>query len=145
MAFAHGMPSSTMCGRAHSCLLSTGISQVCPTLLSFFVLALFPAVVDTCDRWLMSRGRIDEARRVLAKYHGEGDENHPLVELELAEMTSSVETEGSDKRWWDYRELFNTRAARHRMLLALSIGLFGQLDLPPTCKPCSEMYMISAD
>lgn len=36
------------------------------------------------------------------------------------------------QRWYDYRELFNTRAARHRSFLVLCIGFFGQIDLPPT-------------
>jgi MFS family permease len=36
------------------------------------------------------------------------------------------------QRWYDYRELFNSRGARHRMFLVLCVGFFGQIDLPPT-------------
>jgi len=58
--------------------------------------------------------------------------NHPVVQLEMEEMRSNIATEGSDKRWYDYRELFNSKGARHRSFLVLCIGFFGQIDLPPT-------------
>ncbi|EMD00084.1 hypothetical protein BAUCODRAFT_145396 [Baudoinia panamericana UAMH 10762] len=83
-------------------------------------------------RWLMSRGREEEAQRILAKYHGEGDPEHFIVRIQMDEMREAIQTSGSDKRWYDYRELFNTRAARYRMFLVLCIGFFGQIDLPPT-------------
>ncbi|EXJ54382.1 hypothetical protein A1O7_09721 [Cladophialophora yegresii CBS 114405] len=83
-------------------------------------------------RWLMSRGREEEAHAILTKYHGEGDPNHEIVQLEMDEMRDRVNTSGSDKRWYDYRELFNSRGARHRMFLVLCVGFFGQIDLPPT-------------
>ncbi|EJU06076.1 MFS lactose permease [Dacryopinax primogenitus] len=83
-------------------------------------------------RWLMARGREEEAKRILIKYHGEGDPDNELVQLEMEEMHEAIDTAGSDTRWWDYRELFNTRGARHRMFLVLCVGFFGQIDLPPT-------------
>ena len=61
-----------------------------------------------------------------AKYHGEGSRNHPIVELEYKEMVEDISVTGSDKRWWDYRELFNSREARYRTMLVLSMGFFGQ-------------------
>ncbi|KAK3935844.1 general substrate transporter [Diplogelasinospora grovesii] len=77
-------------------------------------------------RWLMAHGRPQAAREILARHHGEGDENHPLVKLEMAEMEIQISTEGSDKRWWDYRELWRTRAARRRLLCVLTMAFFAQ-------------------
>jgi len=34
--------------------------------------------------------------------------------------------EGSDKRWWDYRALFNTRASRYRLACNVIFSLFAQ-------------------
>ena len=51
----------------------------------------------------------DEALRVLAEYHGEGDRDSPIVQLEYGEMIQEIIQNGADKRSWDYRELFNTR------------------------------------
>ena len=51
-------------------------------------------------RWLVSRGRAQEAEAVLIKYHGEGDPNHELVRIEMEEMRDAISTEGSDKVMW---------------------------------------------
>ncbi|EHL01726.1 putative Lactose permease [Glarea lozoyensis 74030] len=79
-------------------------------------------------RWLVGQDRADEARAVLAKYHGEGDENHPMVKLQMAEMQGQITLDGSDKRWWDYSALFNTPNARSRMICVLGMAFFGQLS-----------------
>ncbi|KAJ7804270.1 hypothetical protein B0H14DRAFT_3775418 [Mycena olivaceomarginata] len=49
-------------------------------------------------RWLISVGRKDEARQVLAKYHGNGDVNAPLVVLEWQELEAGIKVDGTDKR-----------------------------------------------
>ncbi|PYI16377.1 MFS lactose permease [Aspergillus japonicus CBS 114.51] len=77
-------------------------------------------------RWLMSHDRHEDALNVLAEYHGEGDRNAPIVQLEYREMMEDISKTGSDKRWWDYRELFNTRETRYRSMLVIFMALFGQ-------------------
>ncbi|MCJ1243130.1 hypothetical protein MMC30_000327 [Trapelia coarctata] len=77
-------------------------------------------------RWLMANDRHEDALNVMAKYHGEGDRNSPIVQLEYREMLEDISVTGSDKRWWDYRELFNTPEVRYRTILVLAIGFFGQ-------------------
>lgn len=47
-------------------------------------------------------------------------------------MAEVIELDGSDKRWWDFRSLFRTRADRYRIFLVSCISWFGELDLPPT-------------
>lgn len=71
----------------------------------------------------MSRDKHEEALNVLAEYHGEGDRNSPIVQLEYQEMLEDISKTGSDKRWWDYRELFNTRDARYRSMLVIFMGM----------------------
>lgn len=77
-------------------------------------------------RWLMANGRRKEAEKILAFYHGEGSADHVMVKLQMAEMDSQISTEGSDKRWWDYRDLFNTRSARRRFICVAGMSWFGQ-------------------
>ena len=68
-------------------------------------------------RWYVQHGRDEEALAFLVKYHGNGDPNSALVRLEMAEMKASRDADnGSDKRWWDYSDLFRTKNARYRML-----------------------------
>lgn len=76
----------------------------------------------------MARDRTDEAAQVLAKYHGDYDTSHPIVQLQLKEMTQQVSTDGSDKKWWDYHELWDTHSARRRLICVLGMACFGQIS-----------------
>jgi len=42
-------------------------------------------------------------------------------------MLEDISTTASDKRWWDYRELFNSPEVRYRTFLVLAMGIFGQV------------------
>ncbi|KAL9572243.1 hypothetical protein ACKAV7_003626 [Fusarium commune] len=79
-------------------------------------------------RWLMAQDRYQDAAKVLATYHGEGDENHPIVQLQLKEMLSQISAEASDKKFWDYHELWNTHSARRRLICVLGMAVFGQIS-----------------
>jgi hypothetical protein len=72
----------------------------------------------------MAHDRHEEALDVMAKYHGEGDRNSPIVQLEYREMLEDISTTGSDKRWWDYRELFNSPEVRYRSMLVVAMGTY---------------------
>ncbi|KAL3472279.1 general substrate transporter [Aspergillus californicus] len=82
--------------------------------------------IPESPRWLVSCDRHEAALRVLAEYHGDGDRLSPIVQLEYREMVEDISNVGSDKRWWDYRELFNSRETRYRSMLVLFIAFFGQ-------------------
>ncbi|KAH2180804.1 hypothetical protein KXW61_002813 [Aspergillus fumigatus] len=82
--------------------------------------------IPESPRWLVSRDKHEEAIRVLATYHGDGDRNAPLVQLEYREMVEDISNTGADKRWWDYRELFNSRETRYRSMLVILMAFFGQ-------------------
>ncbi|KAM0180661.1 hypothetical protein ACHAPC_007519 [Botrytis cinerea] len=77
-------------------------------------------------RWLVANDRHEEALNIMAKYHGEGDRSSPLVQLELREMMEEISKTGADKRWWDFRELFDSKEVRYRTMLTCAIALFGQ-------------------
>jgi len=50
------------------------------------------------------------------------------VLLECNEIDDSInlEIESADKRWWDYRNLFNTHARLHRVFLLMLVSVFSQ-------------------
>lgn len=45
------------------------------------------------------------------------------MQLEYREMVEDISNTGSDKRWWDYRELFNSRETRYRSMLVIFMGI----------------------
>ena len=51
--------------------------QAVPALILLAGMWAFPK----SPRWLADKGRMDEARRVLADIHGDGDMNHPRVQM----------------------------------------------------------------
>lgn len=77
-------------------------------------------------RWLIAHDRQDEAQKLFAKYHADGDENAPIVRLQVDEIVEQMHAYRDDNPWWDFRELFNTRAARYRLLMVILMSLFGQ-------------------
>lgn len=85
-------------------------------------------------RWLIANDRLDDARRILTKYHADGDENSRLVLLEIAEMRESIKMEASDKRWYDYSEFISTRENRYRLFMVVSIGIIGMTSLWIFCR-----------
>ena len=77
-------------------------------------------------RWLIINDRAEEGLRVLAKYHGDGDEQDPVVQLQYHEIIEQSKLFRSENPWWDYRELFNTRAARWRIAMVIGMSFIGQ-------------------
>jgi MFS family permease len=47
-------------------------------------------------RWLMARGRSEEALAFLTKYHGKGDRNSPSVTVQFKEFQETISSNGSE-------------------------------------------------
>ncbi|KAH8161056.1 hypothetical protein CIB48_g7190 [Xylaria polymorpha] len=71
-------------------------------------------------------GIAEEALAIFAKYHGEGNPNSPLVQLQYQEIVEEYSTSKNDNPWWDYRELVNTRAARYRLAMVILMAFLRQ-------------------
>ncbi|KZT53877.1 general substrate transporter [Calocera cornea HHB12733] len=101
------------------------LQMLCPGLVVFGIL-----FCPESPRWLIGKGRPEEARALLTKYHANGEENHPLVELEMAEMQEALAKEGmySWKNFFDLRVLFNSRNHRYRIMLNIAFAWFGQFS-----------------
>jgi hypothetical protein len=77
-------------------------------------------------RWLIAHDRLEEATNIFAKYHADGDENAPIVKLQVAEIIEQMNLYRDENPWWDFRELYNTKAARYRLAMVIGMAFYGQ-------------------
>lgn len=77
-------------------------------------------------RWLVSSSKEDQARKVITKYHANGDSLDPLIDFELAEIKLALHLEAEmakDSKWASF---FQTKGNRKRLLIVLAVGFFSQ-------------------
>lgn len=73
-------------------------------------------------RWLMNKGRHEEALEILVKYHAEGDHNDEFVQLEYSEIKAAIalDKEIGHTGWVDF---LRSKGNRKRIALITALGL----------------------
>lgn len=68
-------------------------------------------------RWLLAKGREEEALAFLVKYHGNGDPTDELVQFEFLEMKTAIklEREAESTKW---KTIIRNPGSRYRLGLA---------------------------
>ncbi|KAH8680491.1 lactose permease [Ilyonectria robusta] len=77
-------------------------------------------------RWLIAHDRHEEAIDIFAKYHADGDREAPIVTLQVGEIVEQLQLHDQQHRWWDFRELFSSRATCYRSMMVICMAFFGQ-------------------
>ncbi|PSK42084.1 High-affinity glucose transporter [Elsinoe australis] len=97
------------------------VLQCIPSVYQLLTIYLVPE----SPRWLISKGKIDEARHILTKYHAGGDVSSMLVDFEMNEISSAIENEKLIKQN-SYLDFFMTSGNRWRLFIIISLGLMVQ-------------------
>jgi len=97
--------------------------QAVPSVLQLILVWFIPE----SPRWLIAKGRIDEARKILAKYHANGsDIRDPLVAFEITQIQHALRMEHEISKTTTYLTLFSTPGNRRRMRIIIALALFSQ-------------------
>ncbi|KAJ5498858.1 Major facilitator superfamily domain general substrate transporter [Penicillium expansum] len=81
-------------------------------------------------RWLVSQGRNEEALAMLVKYHGEGDVSNQVVQLEYAEILTTLRAEVTHENniFMFLRDLGSTPGNRKRMFILIWAAICSQMS-----------------
>ncbi|KAH7207334.1 general substrate transporter [Fusarium oxysporum] len=77
-------------------------------------------------RYLIAKGRDDEARAILTKHHAAGDESSPLVELEVAQIRDAVRTANNSEKRPSLGKIVSSPANRRRLLISTIVAIAAQ-------------------
>jgi len=95
--------------------------QAIPSLVQIVMIWTVPE----SPRWLISKGKLEQAKQILAKYHAQGDLDDELVNVEFHEIQQTIALEQEyERNAWS--ELWSTPGNRHRLIILVSIGFFSQ-------------------
>ncbi|KFZ23138.1 hypothetical protein V502_02382 [Pseudogymnoascus sp. VKM F-4520 (FW-2644)] len=100
-----------------------------PSLMQGFFPAIqlaFIVFLPESPRWLIAKGKVEEARAILIYHHAGGDEQSPLVEFEMKEIQEALRLEREIKSATSFKDLFANTANRKRTFIAILLGFYTQ-------------------
>ncbi|KAI8635503.1 general substrate transporter [Xylariaceae sp. FL1651] len=117
-------------------IISLGTNYI-PNNWSWRIPALiqgFPSVIQILciwwvpesPRYLIAKDKQEKALNILARYHANGNVNHPTVQFEYREIKETIQMEMSAKKDSTYLDFFRTKGNRYRLVVLFSLGLFSQ-------------------
>ncbi|OSC96750.1 general substrate transporter [Trametes coccinea BRFM310] len=96
--------------------------QALPSVLQVFLIWFIPE----SPRWLCSKGREEQAIRVLAYYHANGNRNDPLVEYEFEEIRAAIKFDREVASNVGWSSFVKTPGNRRRLRIMIAIAFFSQ-------------------
>ncbi|KAF9467734.1 hexose transporter [Collybia nuda] len=100
-----------------------------PSVLQALPSVLQVALVFFCPespRFLVNKGKDEQALKTLAYYHADGNEDDPLVRYEFEEIKAAIEFDRTVATKVGYRSLLATPGNRKRMRIIIALAFFSQ-------------------
>ncbi|KPM44497.1 hypothetical protein AK830_g2060 [Neonectria ditissima] len=98
--------------------------QLAPPVL--VALLIYPLTPES-PRYLVSKGHIESAKKVIAKYHTTSESvDDPIVTATIKQIQDSLEA--VDTKPWDFTTLWSTKAARYRLLVIFIYAFYQQCN-----------------
>ncbi|KAH6690401.1 general substrate transporter [Plectosphaerella plurivora] len=98
------------------------ILQAVPSAIQLVFLWWIPE----SPRFLIAKDRQDEALQILAKYHANGNADHPTVQFEFREIRDTIKLEQAANNSSRYIDFFRTKGNRYRLIVIIALGIFSQ-------------------
>ncbi|KAI9147123.1 Lactose permease [Paramyrothecium foliicola] len=93
---------------------------------------LFAYFIPESLRYLIAKGRDDEARAILIRHHANGDENSELVKHEMRQICQAVRTAEESEKRPSFRGMLSHAANGRRLIIATIVVLDGVGITDPT-------------
>lgn len=81
--------------------------------------------VPESPRFLIAKGKNEQALKILADSHAGGNQDDELVQIEYHEIQETIKLEQEYERG-GWSELIATKGNRHRLVILISLGFFSQ-------------------
>lgn len=96
-------------------------------IFSILCILIIPFVPES-PRWLVYKGRKEEAFIVVAQAYANGDTTDPMVIAQFKEIVDTIDYEKNVGETLTFKEMVKTPVARKRMTLALSAAVFSTIS-----------------
>ncbi|EIW63670.1 hexose transporter [Trametes versicolor FP-101664 SS1] len=96
--------------------------QALPSVIQLILVWFIPE----SPRWLCSKGREEQALRVLAYYHANGNRTDALVEYEFEEIRAAIRFDKEVAANVGWSSFFKTPGNRRRLRIMIAIAFFSQ-------------------